>query len=258
MPPVVQDGGGGSIGAGPSTGARRLTPAVSRPQLVQLTVSSNMGYKTGHSVPLVTRYQVPGLAPSSAKRSFSGIEPLGVDFLDQHAPENQPIPDPYTSYPWSSSPFAARYQTAIHADMVPGPSSLTHRESVVSLYSEDSLQLPSSSALPDALDSNNPTLSPRHASPGTPSHFAGHTLPQQSTSLAAPEALRKKRRAVQRKRTVNPKDPKAAERLQNQRQSDDEHIEYLYKLFVPDSVGAVPKKERLGLSTSQSLCFPPR
>jgi len=253
MPPVVQDGGGGSIGAGPSTGARRLTPAVSRPQLVQLTVSSNMGYNTGHSVPLVTRYQVPGLAPSSAKRSFSGIEPLGVDFLGQHAPENQPIPDAYTSYPWSSSPFAARYQTAIHADMVPGPSSLTHRESVVSTYSEE---FSSSSALQGDLDSNA-TFSPRYASPGAPS-LAGQTLPQRGTSLAAPEALRKKRCTRKRNRVATPKDPKGAERLQNQRQSDDEHIEYLYKLFVPDSVGAVPKKERLGLSTSQSLCFPPR
>jgi len=263
MPPVVQRGGGGSIAAGPFTGPRRLTPAVLRPpseeaQPVHLIVSSN----TGYSVPLVTRYQVPGLAPSSAERRFSEIDTLGaqhaqVDFLHLHALENQPIPDAYASHPWSSSPPAiptAQYPAAVPADMAQWRSVYTHRDFAASVYSEDSLQLPSSSALQVDLDSNA-TFSPRHVSPNTPSHFADHTLPQQGSSLAVAEALRKKRRAGQRKRFGNPKDQKAAQRLQNQRESDDEHIEYLYKLFVPDSEGKVPKKDRLRLSTPQSLCL---
>ena len=131
--------------------------------------------------------------------------------------------------------------------MVQGPSSYPHRGSVTSLYSEDSLQSHPSSAFQDDL---NATFLPRHASSGTPSQFTDHTLPHEGTSLAAPEALRKKRRTGKRKRIDNPEDPKAAERLRKQRQSDDENIEYLYKLLVPSSEGEVPKKERLSLSTS--------
>jgi len=256
MPPTAQGGGGDSVGAGPSTGPRGLTPAVSgllsgvaRP--VQLTMSN-----TDYLDPSASQYQELGLVPSSAERRFIGVVPLGtqhaqIGFLTLHAHENQPTPNAYSPYPAIPT---AQYPAAVPADMQ-GLSSYTHRDSVDSLYSEDSLQAPSSSALPDPFDSNDPTPSPRHASPGTPSHFTSHTLPQQCTSFETPEALRKKRRAVQRKRIANPKDPKAAQRLQNQRQSDDKDIEYLYKLFVPDSEGEVPKKDRLRLSTSQSLCL---
>jgi len=256
MPPAAQGCGGESVGAGPSSSPCGLTPAVSGllsgvTQPVQLTMSN-----TDYSDPSASRYQELGLAPSRAERRFIGADPLGtqhaqVGFLTQHAHENQPTPNAYPLYPAIPTD---QYPAAVPADMQ-RPSSYTHRDSVVSLYSEDSLQLPSSSALPDTLDSTNPTLSPRHASPGTPSYFTGHKLPQQDTLLTTPEALRQKRRAVQRKRIANPKDPKAAERLQNQRQSDDKDIEYLYKLFVPDSEGEVPKKDRLRLSTSQSLCL---
>jgi len=248
MSPVVQRGGGGSVGAGPSTGPRRLTPAV-------LGLPSN----TGHLDPSVLQYHVPGFAPSGDKGRFSGVDPLGaqhplVHILNQHAHENQPTPSAYPSYPWSSSPPAiptAQYQAAVPADMVPGPSSLTHRESVVSLYSEESFQLSSSSGLQGDLDSNA-TSSPRYASPDAPSH---HTSPQQDTSSAVPRARRGARRSGKRKRAAEPKDPRAAKRLQNQRQSDDEHIEDLYELLVPDSEGEVSKKDRLGLSTSQSFCL---
>ena len=212
------------------------------------------------SLPTVSQYQVLGLAPSSAKRRFSMVDTLGaqhaqVDSLTQHVHENQPTPSAYPS-----CPATAQYPAAVPANMAQKPLFYTPCDSVpvASLYSEDSLRLPSSSALQDDLDSNA-SFSPSHASPDTPSHFTDHTLPQQGTSLAAPEALGKKRRTGKRKRVVMAKDPKAAERLQNQRLSDDEHIEYLYKLFVPDSVGAVPKKDRLRLSTSPiSVPFPPR
>ena len=247
MPPVVQRGEGGSVGAGLSTTPRRLIPAV-------LGLPSN----TGHLDPSVLQYQVPGFAPSGDRRRFSGVEPLGaqhppIHILNQHAHGDQPTPSAYPSYPWSSSPPAiptAQYQAAVPADMVLGP--LTHRESVVSLHSEESFQLSSSSSLQGDLGSNA-TFSPRYASPDA--HFAGDTLPQLGTSLAAPEPLRKTRRTGKRKRVADPKDPRAAKRLQDQRQSDDEHIEDLYELLVPDSEGEVSKKDRLGLSTSQSFCL---
>jgi len=260
MPPVVQRGGGGSVGAGLSTGPHQLTPAVPElpswvAQPAQLTVSS-----TDYLDPSVAQHRVLGPAPSRAKRRFSevdcpSVQHAQVDFLNQHTLENQPAPDAYTSYPWSSAPPAnstAQYQGAVPADMVPGPSSLMHRESVVSLYSEESFRSSSSSGLQVDLDSNA-TFSPRYASPGAPS-LAGQTLPQQGTS--APKPPRKKRSTGQRKRASNPKYPKAAERLQNQRESDDEHIKHLLELFVPGDERDGPKKGRLRLSTSQSLCLP--
>ena len=256
----VHGGEGGSVGAGPSTGTPRSIPTVSRlpiAQVAQLTGSSD----TDHLAPSDSRYRGLGLARSGAKRRFSEVDPLDaqeapVDFLDQHAPENQPTLDAYPSYPLSSSPpttSTAQYPTAFPADMVQGPSSLQNRESVVSLYSWESFQLASSSGLQDDLVSNA-TFSPRYALPGAPSHSAGPALPQQGDSLATPEAPRKKRRTGHRKRVVKPKDPKATKRLRDQRQSDDEHIEDLYNLFVPDSEGVVPKKDRLRMSTSKSLC----
>ncbi len=253
-PPAVHGGGGGSIGAGPSIGPRRSTPAVSgRPvvaQLVQSTGSSD----TGHLDPSVSRYRGLGLAPSGAKRRFGEVNP--VDFLNQHTPENQPIPDAYTSYLWSSSPTTStvQYPAAVPADPVQVPPSLPNYESVLSPHSGESFQLASSSGLQDDVD-NSATFSPRHASSGTPSHFTDHTLPQQGKSLAAPEAPRKKRRTGQRKRVAKPKDPRAAERLQNQRESDESNLEELYRLFVPERVGVVPKKDRSAISTSQSSCL---
>ena len=252
-PSAVEGGGGGSVGAGPSTDLRRLKPAVSElpsgvVQSIQLTVPSNTDYLT----PSVSPRQISGLAISSAKRCVSTVDPLGaqhrrVDFLAQHATENQPAPSTYLE--WSDSPPAiltALYPTTVPADMVQYPSSLTHRrESVVSLHSEDSFQFSSSSGLPDDLDSNAAFL-PRYASPGAPSHFAGHTFPRQGTSSAVPKA----RRTGQRKRVAEPKDPRAAKRLQNQRESDELNMEEMYRLFVPESVGKVPKKDRCATSTS--------
>ena len=207
-----------------------------------------------HCLPTVSQEQGLGLAPSGATGRFSEVGPLGaqhaqVDSLTRRAHEKQPTPSSYPSYPAIST---AQYPAAVPADMVQGLSTYIHRNSVAPPHSESSLQIPSLSALQDDLDSNA-TFSHRHASPNTPSHFKDHTPPQQGTSLAAPEALIKRWRADRRKRIGNPKDPKAAQRIKNQRRLDDENIEYLYKLLVPDSEGEVPKKDRLGLSTSQSL-----
>jgi len=237
-PPAIQDDGGGTLSAGPTT---------------------------GYSVPSVSQDQVLGLAPPSAKRRFNDVGRLGaqhaqVGFRNQHALENQPTPDGYTPYPWSSpSPatLPAQYQAAVPADMVPGPSSFTRRESVVSLPSEESFQPSSSSSLQEGLD-GDATLSPRHTALGVPSHFADHILPEQDTSSAAPEVSRKRRRGVQRKRDPNPKDPKAADRLRNQRKTDDELIDLLFNRCVPSSVGPVAKKDRLPLSAFQSCAFPAR
>ena len=231
-PPAAQSGRGGSIDAGPST---------------------------GYSAPSVDQHQVLGPAPSArAKRRISEVDRLAaqVGFLNQHAFENRPTLDAFAQYPWSSSPPAnsiAQFPAPVPADMMLGPSSLPHRGSVVSLHSEGSFQLSSSSGLQDDLDSIS-TFPSTYASPGA-SSLADHTLPQQDTSSAVPKPQGKKRRTGRRKRVANPKDPKAAYRLRNQRQSDDEHIEDVFTLLVPENERDGPKKGRLRLSTSQSLCL---
>ena len=262
MPPGVEHGGGGSVSAGPSTDPRQLSPAISgQPSWVAQPVLLAVSNPNYLDLSLV-QHQVLGPGPSSGKkRRRSEVNRLDaqhtvtqVGFLNHHVPENGPTLDEYPPYSWSNSPPAnstTHYHAAVPANMVPGPSSYTHRGSLVSLLSEESCQLSSSSSLQDDLDSGG-MPSPRHASLGVPSHPAGHIL---DISEAAPEPHQKKRRTGQRKRMANPKDPKAAERLQIQRHSDDENIEHLYKLFVPSSEGEVPKKDRLGLSTSQSLCL---
>ena len=259
MPSAVQHDEGGSVGAGPSIGLRQLYPADSGlsswvAQPVQLTVP-NPGYLD----PSVDQHQVLGPAPSRAKRRISEVDRLDgqqVDFLNQHAFENQPTPDAYTQYHWSNSPPAnsiAQFPAAVPADTIPGPLSLTHRGSTVSLHSEESFQLSSSSGLQDDLDSNA-TFPSTYASPGA-SSLADHSLPLQDTSSAVPKPPRKKRRTGQRKRVPNPKDRVAADRLRNQRESDDEHIENVLTLLAPDNERDGPKKGRLRLSTSQSSCL---
>ena len=249
----VHGGEGGSVGAGPSTGTRRSIPTVSR-----LPVAQVVQLDTGHLAPSDSRCRGLGLAPSgNNKRRFSEADPP-VDFLNQHASENQPTPDGYASYHWSSSPTTS---TAQYPAVVPVPTSLQNYESVHSLHSGKSYQLASSSGLQDDVD-NDATFSPRYTSPGPPSHFADHTLPQQGNSSSAPEAPRKKRRTGQRKRVAKPKDPKAepkdpkaAKRLKNQRDSDELNMGKLYRLLVPESVGNVQKKDRTATSTSQSSCL---
>lgn len=207
-----------------------------------------------HWLPAVSQNQGLRLSPSSAERRFNEVSPRGarhaqVDSLTQPTRQNQPTPSVLPSH---SAISTVKYPAAVPADMVQGPLTYTHRDSVASrsLYP---IQLPSS-ALQDNLDSNDTSLH-RHASPDTPYHFTDHTLLQQGTSLAVPGPLRKKWGVGQRKRVADPKDPKAAERLRYQRQSDEEHIEKLFKLFVPDSEREAPKRDRLRLSTSQCLCL---
>jgi hypothetical protein len=67
-----------------------------------------------------------------------------------------------------------------------------------------------------------------------------------------------KKAEVEDKKKAEVKDPKAAKRLYDQRQSDDDHMKLLWDLFVPIREGKledVYKKYHLGLSTSLFLCL---
>ena len=156
MPPGVEHGGGGSVSAGPSTDPCQLSPAISgQPSWVARPVPlavSNPNYLD----PSLVQHQVLGPAPSSGKkrrrsevnRSDAQHTVTQVGFLNQHVLEIEPTLDEYPPYSWSYSPppnSTTQHHAAVPANMVPGPSSLTHRGSLVSLLSEESSQLSSSS-----------------------------------------------------------------------------------------------------------------
>ncbi|KAI9510343.1 hypothetical protein F5148DRAFT_1282040 [Russula earlei] len=87
----------------------------------------------------------------------------------------------------------------------------------------------------------------------TKPQIASPALPNQGTSSTTLRAPHDRRPAPKRKRVDQPKDPKAANRLRKRRESDDRKLEEIFDIAVPSSVGKVPKKDRLDLSTSQSL-----
>jgi len=60
------------------------------------------------------------------------------------------------------------------------------------------------------------------------------------------------RRPGKGRRVEPPKDPRATNRLLDQRKSDDEDIEALCKLFVPPGAEVKWKKDRLGMSELRS------
>jgi hypothetical protein len=96
--------------------------------------------------------------------------------------------------------------------------------------------------------------------PGSPSavtrfypQMADYQLAQRPNS-PSPTYLKTegvKRRASKRRYLKQPKDMKATRRLQGQRRSDNENIEALRKLFVPQDAEVRWKKDRLGTSTSE-------
>jgi hypothetical protein len=251
-PPAVHGGVGIPMGAGSHAGVSQSTPANlgladETAQLIEL--SSNI-----HSFsPPVPQHQAPEHATSSLTRHFVVDDTelalnTQVGPLAQHALENN----------WgifSGSSLAAssgQYHAARPEYMTPGPSSHTQRDSLASLYSEDSFPPSSSSGLQGVFVSDaTPFLG--QASPDTPPQIAGNALPQQGTSSSAPGVSQRKRRTGTRKRNPNPKDPKAAERLRKQRKTDDRNIDFIFKKVVPRSEGTletVDKKDRLNLSTS--------
>jgi hypothetical protein len=65
-----------------------------------------------------------------------------------------------------------------------------------------------------------------------------------------PQPANTQHEANKRSRTAEPKDPRAAKRLRNQRQCDDDNIEALMELFVPKCVERGMKKDRLSLGTA--------
>jgi len=88
---------------------------------------------------------------------------------------------------------------------------------------------------------------------GAPSHVSDHYPHPPATASMNWQAERTPpRRPGKGRRVEPPKDPRATNRLLDQRKSDDEDIEALCKLFVPPGAEVKWKKDRLGMSELRS------
>ena len=177
---------------------------------------------------------------SSFPRRSSEPDPLRAanterTFMAPYVPKNQPTLTMYTPFfgrpSFSQVSPSAQYPTAAFKHMVPQPPSHTPDDSVMS-FTES-------------------------ASPGVLSESTDDILPQQCTSSVAPQQQSPptQYRTRNRKRATQPKDSRATQRHERQRQKDDENLMALSKLFVPDSVETILKKDLLGYKYVQILCL---
>jgi len=187
---------------------------------------------------------VPADLSLPRRHSEADVDHLKNVFLGPPFSVDQPRYSPIPEHPMS--PLAAssgQYPAAGPTDTIQETSFYTQDDPAAYDYS---YPLSSSSELPD--DSASVTSFHESASPG-PSDGTDHVL-QQGTASGSQQ---KRRRTVNRKRAAEPKDPKAANRLRDQRVKDDETLDKLYRLFVPGTAAMVPKKDRLDTSMFQSL-----
>ena len=262
---VSRGGRAGSVSVGLYAGVPQPTPIVSRVAsesvpVIPLTMSSS----PAHQLP---PDHIPGHIHSSFPRRSSEPDSLRVAnteraFLAPHAPENQPTPAMYTpifGQPTSSfsraNPSAQQYPTAASTHMVPQPSSHAPDDLLAFRDSDGSFAPSCASDLQD--DSTSVISFTESASPSVPSEFMDDALPQQGTSSVDPQSQlpQTQRRRGKRKRDAHPKDPRAAQRLRSQRETDEEAIMDLWRLLVPDGTEMVSKKDRLRTSAPVLLPF---
>ena len=253
---VARGGRGGSVGVGSYAGVSRPTPvsrvAPGSAPMIPLTMSSTPAHRLPPD-------QIPGHIHSSFPRRFSEPDPFHVRktqraFLDPYVPENQPTPAMYAPFfgqpSFSQAGPTTQYPTAASTHMVPeSPSHI--QDDLLAFGDSDGSFTPScTSDLQD--DSISVTSFIESVSPGVQSEFVDKALPQQGTSSTAtqPQLPQTQRRNGKRKRVGHPKDPRAAQRLRSQRESEEDSTQALYQFFVPSSAKMVLKKDRLRTSAS--------
>jgi hypothetical protein len=201
--------------------------------------------------------QVPEPAPLSFTRRSSGADSSHAEnarnpIPTPHAPEDRSLPVAGYSpvpehHPGSSRAISSiRVPTAGFTDTIPEPSYHMQDDPLafLNLLSSSDIHADFVTAMPFA----------GRASPGALSQLARNAPAQQATPPASPESQPEQQRLTgKRRRLSEPKDPKAAKRLRSQRQGDEENLDALYKLLVPNGAGAVQKKDRLGISMSPLL-----
>ncbi|KAH9986912.1 hypothetical protein BJV74DRAFT_511629 [Russula compacta] len=248
----ARDSRGRPVGAGSYAGVPQPITVLSRvpsgsAPMIPLTMPST----PAHGLP---PDQLPAFMHSSFPRRSSEPHPLqaansGRAFPVPYVPDHRPTHDIYATLflqpDFSQSSPSAQYSTAASTHMVPESSSRTQDDLLAFCDSDGSFTPSCASDLQD--DSISVTSFTQSVSPGVPSEFMDDALPQQGTSSVPPppQLAQTQRRSGKRKRVAHPKDPKAAQRLRSQRESEEGITQELYQLFVPSSAEMVPKKDRL-------------
>ena len=201
-------------------------------------------------IPLADHFS--GLTPGISRRhSEADMSSAQNALMSQYLLEHIPAPATYPPFPEQSSlslrPSSANRGSPGFMDMPPGPSSYTQRGYTIPFSNES--RSSRSSTSPDMQEDVAGPMFNRSSSgiiSGAPSHILDHPIPSPATSSMDGHPERTPRRGG---RGRPPKDPRATNRLLDQRKSDDENIEALCKLFVPPGAEVKWKKDRLSMST---------
>jgi hypothetical protein len=159
--------------------------------------------------------------------------------MSLHPSEHLPAPATYPPFPEQSS-LSLRPSAQVGSPLAPADVNKSLRSTTPPNMHED-WSGPMFPGPPSAIVS------------GAPSYVSDHYPHPPATASMNWQAERTPpRRPGKGRRAEPPKDPRATNRLLDQRKSDDENIEALCKLFVPPGAEVKWKKDRLGMSELRS------
>ena len=254
---MVLGDGSGPANASPYTSAPQITSPLSKLLSTTTTVTP-----VGANIPLLP-------LPGSLRRYSEADVQIAQNAQDVLSVYGTANPTVHPSLPESSgfSPESSSAQS--FSSELTDPTPPAHGGDPFTLMNVDD-PFPLSTSPDSTDDSAGSTLSgPPPLSiftPGStpPSHIPDHHhhhvslhYAQSTTSLSSLDRqLERAQRRNGRRRSEPPRDPKATNRLSDQRRLDDENTEALYKLFVPPGAEVKWKKDRLGISALTPFFFP--
>ncbi|KAH9964982.1 hypothetical protein BC827DRAFT_1186758 [Russula dissimulans] len=241
-------GGRVPVVADPYAGPSQLIPTISNFESEIIQPGPSLAPQSAsfvtHSIPYS---QAPGPATSIFPRRYSEADVFHRKnvFPDPQAFVNQPTSTAYSQVPeYPAFPLAAsNTQYLASRPITTIQETPSHPQDNHTPHVDPNFIPPSPSY--ESLDDSSSATSPG------PSGGAGHAA-QQGTASGSQQ---KRRRPGERKRAVNPKDKKAADRLRNQRETEDTNIEILYRIFVSRGGDIIPKKDRLDRIVQSALKF---
>jgi hypothetical protein len=201
----------------------RASPYSDTPQLASPPQNLPYTYTQTTPVPIPQGIHFPVLPPPR-RHSETDMQNAQNALMSLNPLQHLPAPSTYPPFPDQSGPL-------------PRPSSEQR-------FSPGFMTTSSGSSSP-AQGGSFPLAS------GTSSHTSDHLNPPLATTPSVNWQQERTRRAGKGRRAEPPKDPRATNRLSDQRKSDDENIEALCKLFVPSGAEVKWKKDRLGMSAFQ-------
>jgi hypothetical protein len=224
---VLGDGSGPS----PYAGALQMTPPFSKPSDMRPS-----------PLPVPVGVDISLLPPPGSPRDYSGADTQNAQNLIYatqtlfHEPPGF-SPEPCFS-PRFSDPISQAHGGPFSFDD-PFPISTSPDSTDDSVNS-----MPSGPPAPSSITPGSTPLS------HVPDHHQSLRLSQASSSSSTSSSSSRPERTPRRRRSEPPRDQRATTRLFDQRKSDDENTEALYKLFVPPGAEVKWKKDRLGISAA--------